>query len=187
MTEPLSPTPPAPTGVFLALEGGDGVGKSTQRALLGSWLEARGREVVLTREPGGTELGLLLREALLHGGHVDPRTEALLFATDRSHHVASLVRPALERGAVVVTDRYLDSSLAYQGAARSLGRDDVRHLSLWGTYGLLPDLTILLDLDPQQAAARRAGERPDSLERESTEFHADVRAAFLELAAQEPA
>ncbi|HHW84024.1 MAG TPA: dTMP kinase, partial [Actinomycetales bacterium] len=134
----------------------------------------------------GTELGLLLREALLHGGHVDPRTEALLFATDRSHHVASLVRPALERGAVVVTDRYLDSSVAYQGAARSLGHDDVRNLSLWGTYGLLPDLTVVLDLDPTVAAARRAGVAPDRLEREPDTFHADVREAFLQLAAADP-
>ncbi|MDO5494962.1 MAG: dTMP kinase [bacterium] len=176
-----------PRGLFIALEGGDGTGKSTQRALLGEWLEARGLEAVLTREPGGTELGLLLREALLHGGDVDPRTEALLFATDRSHHVASLVRPAIERGAVVVTDRYLDSSVAYQGSARSLGRDEVRELSLWGTYGLLPDLTVVLDLDPVVAAERRAGEAPDRLERESLRFHSDVREAFLELAGAEPA
>jgi len=168
------------------LEGGDGVGKSTQRALLGRWLEERGYEVVLTREPGGTELGDLLRSALLHGGHVDARTEALLFATDRAHHVHTVVRPALERGAMVVSDRYLDSSAAYQGAARELGMDEVRDLSLWATNHLLPDLTIVLDLDPEVAAARREG-APDRLERESLDFHRRVRAGFLLLAAADPA
>ena len=108
-------------GLFVSFEGGDGAGKSTQARLLGDWLTGLGREVVLTREPGGTELGLLLRDAVLHGDHVDARTEALLYATDRAHHVASLVRPALDRGAVVVTDRYLDSSVAYQGSGRDLG------------------------------------------------------------------
>ncbi len=168
------------------LEGGDGVGKSTQRALLGQWLEERGYEVVLTREPGGTELGDLLRSALLHGGHVDARTEALLFATDRAHHVHTVVRPALERGAMVVSDRYLDSSAAYQGAARELGMDEVRDLSLWATNHLLPDLTIVLDLDPEVAVARREG-APDRLERESLDFHRRVRAGFLLLAAADPA
>jgi len=168
------------------LEGGDGVGKSTQRALLGQWLEERGYEVVLTREPGGTELGDLVRSALLHGGHVDARTEALLFATDRAHHVHTVVRPALERGAMVVSDRYLDSSAAYQGAARELGMDEVRDLSLWATNHLLPDLTIVLDLDPEVAVARREG-APDRLERESLDFHRRVRAGFLLLAAADPA
>lgn len=181
----MTPTP-SPRGRFIVLEGGDGVGKSTQRALLGQWLEERGYEVVLTREPGGTELGDLLRSALLHGGHVDARTEALLFATDRAHHVHTVVRPALERGAMVVSDRYLDSSAAYQGAARELGMDEVRDLSLWATNHLLPDLTIVLDLDPEVAAARREG-APDRLERESLDFHRRVRAGFLLLAAADPA
>jgi len=181
----VTPTP-SPRGRFIVLEGGDGVGKSTQRALLGQWLEERGYEVVLTREPGGTELGDLLRSALLHGGHVDARTEALLFATDRAHHVHTVVRPALERGAMVVSDRYLDSSAAYQGAARELGMDEVRDLSLWATNHLLPDLTIVLDLDPEVAAARREG-APDRLERESLDFHRRVRAGFLLLAAADPA
>lgn len=181
----MTPTP-SPRGRFIVLEGGDGVGKSTQRALLGRWLEERGYEVVLTREPGGTELGDLLRSALLHGGHVDARTEALLFATDRAHHVHTVVRPALERGAMVVSDRYLDSSAAYQGAARELGMDEVRDLSLWATNHLLPDLTIVLDLDPEVAAARREG-APDRLERESLDFHRRVRAGFLLLAAADPA
>lgn len=173
-------------GLFIALEGGDGAGKTTQRTLLGEWIESLGAEVVLTREPGGTPLGQVLRDALLHGGHVDPRTEALLFATDRSHHVATVVRPALERGAVVVTDRYVESSMAYQGAARNLGREDVLNLSMWGTYDLLPDLTILMDLDPEVAAIRREGEKPDRLERESLAFHQAVRATFLDLAAENP-
>lgn len=181
----MTPTP-SPRGRFIVLEGGDGVGKSTQRALLGQWLEERGYEVVLTREPGGTELGDLLRSALLHGGHVDARTEALLFATDRAHHVHTVVRPALERGAMVVSDRYLDSSAAYQGAARELGMDEVRDLSLWATNHLLPDLTIVLDLDPEVAVARREG-APDRLERESLDFHRRVRAGFLRLAAADPA
>jgi len=181
----VTPTP-SPRGRFIVLEGGDGVGKSTQRALLGQWLEERGYEVVLTREPGGTELGDLVRSALLHGGHVDARTEALLFATDRAHHVHTVVRPALERGAMVVSDRYLDSSAAYQGAARELGMDEVRDLSLWATNHLLPDLTIVLDLDPEVAVARREG-APDRLERESLDFHRRVRAGFLLLAAADPA
>ena len=180
----MIPTHPR-RGLFIALEGGDGVGKTTQRALLGRWLEDRGFELVLTREPGGTELGGYLREALLHGGHVDPRTEALLFATDRAHHVHSLIAPVLARGAMVVTDRYLDSSVAYQGAARDLGITEVRELSLWATEGLLPDLTVLLDLEPGAAAARRQ-EAPDRLERESDGFHRRVREVFLELAAAEP-
>ena len=145
-------------GLFLSFEGGDGAGKSTQARLLGDWLTGLGREVVLTREPGGTELGVLLRDAVLHGDHVDARTEALLYATDRAHHVASLVRPALVRGAVVVTDRYLDSSVAYQGSGRALGADEVVRLSLWAVDGLLPALTVLLDLDPV-AGQRRANQR----------------------------
>ncbi len=122
--------------MFCSFEGGDGVGKSTQIELLADWLRGRGVEVVTTREPGGTELGLELRAAVLHGGHVSARTEALLYATDRAHHVASVVRPALERGAVVLTDRYLDSSVAYQGDGRALGAVEVEALSLWATEGL---------------------------------------------------
>ncbi|HZK04492.1 MAG TPA: dTMP kinase [Actinomycetaceae bacterium] len=183
---PCIPSGRRHAGVFIALEGGDGTGKSTQVALLAEWLTAHGIETVLTREPGGTELGVLLREALLHGGEIDPRTEALLFATDRAHHVASLVRPALEQGAVVVTDRYLDSSIAYQGSARRLGREEVRQLSLWATYGLLPDLTIVLDMPPAAAAARWKDGTQDRLEREAVDFHERVRTMFLTLAAEEP-
>jgi len=183
VTDTLSTSGPA--GLFVSFEGGDGAGKSTQARLLGDWLRALGREVVLTREPGGTELGVQLRDAVLHGDHVDARTEALLYATDRAHHVASLVRPALARGAVVVTDRYLDSSVAYQGSGRDLGADEVERLSLWAVDGLLPALTVLLDLDPVAGQARLTGE-PDRLERAGDEFHRRTREAFLARAAAEP-
>lgn len=176
---------PLRRGVFVSLEGGDGAGKSTQQAMLGQWLAGHGHEAVLTREPGGTTLGQVLRDAVLHGEDLDPRTEALLYATDRAHHVHRVVRPALERGAVVVTDRYLDSSVAYQGAARALGTSEIRDLSLWATGGLLPELTVLLDLDPAVGAARRAG-APDRIEREPSDFHLRVREHFLALAAAEP-
>ena len=180
---------PAAAGLFLTLEGGDGAGKTTQAALLEDWLVARGRRVVRTREPGGTEVGAIIRDIVLHHrGDVSPRAEALLYAADRAHHVATVVRPALDRGDVVVQDRYLDSSVAYQGAGRVLGADEVRDLSLWATQGLLPDLTVLLDLDPAAARARRdADDKPfDRLEAERDDFHARVRAEFLRLAAAEP-
>ena len=162
------------------------MGKSTQISLLAQWLNGAGEKALVTREPGGTALGRTLRNAVLHGGDVDPRAEALLYAADRAHHVATLIRPALERGEVVVTDRYLDSSIAYQGNARALGGEQIRRLSLWATRGLMPDVTILLDLDPEEAAARRAEVAPDRLESESLAFHRQVRATFLELAAMEP-
>lgn len=170
------------TGVFISFEGGDGVGKSTQLELLATWLRTHGREVVTTREPGGTALGLGLREAVLHGEDVGPRTEALLYATDRAHHVDTVVRPALARGAVVLTDRYLDSSVAYQGDGRALGAEEVERLSLWATDGLLPDLTVLLDLAPEVGLGRLTGD-PDRLERAGAEFHRRTRQAFLDRAA----
>ncbi|WP_284292087.1 dTMP kinase [Luteimicrobium album] len=177
--------------IFISFEGGDGVGKSTQARLLGAWLgEVTGREVVLTREPGGTPLGQVLRDAVLHGDHVDPRAEALMYAADRAHHVATLVRPALERGAVVVTDRYLDSSVAYQGAGRELAPDEVERISLWATRGLLPAVTVLLDADPTVAASRRASVEGkgalDRLESVGAEFATRVREAFLDRATAEP-
>lgn len=178
-------TPHGP-GLFVSLEGGDGAGKSTQSRLLGEWLRSLGHEVVLTREPGGTTLGQTLRDAVLHGEHVDARTEALLYATDRAHHVASLVRPALERGAVVVTDRYLDSSVAYQGTGRDLGPDEVEQLSLWAVRGLMPAVTVLLDLDPVLGRSRLTGD-PDRLESAGDEFHRRTRQAFLDRAAADPA
>jgi dTMP kinase len=176
-------------GLFVTLEGGDGVGKTTQSALLEAWLVEQGHTVVRTREPGGTEVGVLVRDIVLHHrGDIAPRAEALLYAADRAHHVDTVVRPALERGEVVLQDRYLDSSVAYQGAGRVLGRDEVRDLSLWATGGLLPDLTVLLDLDPDAARARLdADDKPfDRLEAEKHDFHARVREEFLALAAAEP-
>lgn len=176
---------PTPTGLFVSFEGGDGAGKTTQLRLLGAWLrDALEREVVLTREPGGTELGQVLRSAVLHGAHLDPRTEALLYAADRAHHVHAVVRPALARGAVVLTDRYLDSSVAYQGSGRDLGEDEVERLSLWAAGGLLPDLTVLLDLDPAAGLARLSG-APDRLERAGDEFHRRTRETFLRRAARD--
>lgn len=172
-------------GLFVSFEGGDGAGKTTQADLLGQGLAAQGREVVRTREPGGTELGVTLRNLVLHGDHVDPRTEALLYATDRSHHVASVIRPALARDAVVLTDRYLDSSLAYQAGGRELGLAELRDLQMWAVGGLLPDMTILLDLDPALLPQRLTG-APDRLERAGEEFHRRTRAAYLDLAAAEP-
>lgn len=176
-------------GLFITLEGGDGSGKSTQARLLEGWLVEQGRTVVRTREPGGTEVGVEIREIVLHHrGDIAPRAEALLYAADRAHHIATKVRPALDRGDMVIQDRYLDSSVAYQGAGRVLGGPEVRDLSLWAAEGLLPDLTILLDLDETVARARldAAQKRFDRLEAEAGEFHGRVRRAFLDLAAAEP-
>jgi dTMP kinase len=178
-----------PRGLFLTFEGGDGVGKTTQATLLQEWLAARGRTVVRTREPGGTEVGVLIRDIVLHHrGEVAPRAEALLYAADRAHHVETVVRPALERGEVVIQDRYLDSSVAYQGAGRVLGREEVRKLSLWATGDLLPHVTVLLDLDASRARERLdADDKPfDRLESEQSAFHDRVRTEFLALAAAEP-
>jgi dTMP kinase len=176
------------TGLFLTFEGGDGSGKSTQSALLAEWLEQQGQTVVLTREPGGTELGDEIRDIVLHRrGHIVPRAEALLYAADRAHHIATKVRPALERGDIVLQDRYLDSSVAYQGAGRILVPDEVRKLSLWAAEDLLPDLTILLDLDESIGRDRlKARTKYDRLEDEEQDFHARVRAAYLELVSAEP-
>lgn len=173
-------------GLFITFEGGDGSGKSTQSELLVQWLEAQGRTVVVSREPGGTDLGLELREIVLHRrGEIAPRAEALIYAADRAHNIATKVRPALERGDIVVQDRYLDSSVAYQGAGRVLGADEVRDVSLWATESLLPDLTILLDLhEGQDRLADRT--KYDRLESAGDDFHARVREAYLELAAAEP-
>jgi dTMP kinase len=176
-------------GLFITLEGGDGVGKSTQAALLEEWLTGRGRTVVRTREPGGTDAGVEIREIVLHHrGDIAPRAEALLYAADRAHHIATVVRPALARGDVVVQDRYIDSSVAYQGAGRVLDAQQIRDLSLWAAEGLLPDLTILLDLDEDTARTRldSARTRYDRLEAERSDFHARVRAGYLALAEQEP-
>jgi dTMP kinase len=176
-------------GLFITLEGGDGSGKTTQAERLGNWLSGEGRTIVRTREPGGTEVGVEVREIVLHHrGDISPRAEALLYAADRAHHVATVVRPALERGDVVIQDRYIDSSVAYQGAGRVLDPEAVRRLSEWATEGLRPDLTILLDLDAERARGRldEARTRYDRLEAEASEFHDRVRSAYLVLAANEP-
>ncbi|MDH6238904.1 dTMP kinase [Aurantimicrobium minutum] len=176
-------------GLFITFEGGDGSGKSTQAGLLAQWLTEQGRTVVRTREPGGSDVGVEIRNLVLHHrGHIDPRSEALLYAADRAHHIATVVRPALERGDVVIQDRYFDSSVAYQGAGRVLDAKEIRDLSLWATESLLPDVTVLLDLDENVARTRlEAADKPfDRLENEKAEFHSRVRAGFLALAKAEP-
>jgi dTMP kinase len=189
MTSAAASDVPVPRGLWITLEGGDGSGKTTQAALLEQWLTEQGRTVIRTREPGGTEVGVLVRDIVLHHrGDIAPRAEALLYAADRAHHVETVVRPALARGDVVLQDRYLDSSVAYQGAGRVLDAGEVRALSMWAAEGALPDVTVLLDLDPAAARSRLdAADKPfDRLEAEAAEFHGRVREAYLTLAAAEP-
>ncbi|HEY2543863.1 MAG TPA: dTMP kinase [Gaiellaceae bacterium] len=170
--------------MFITFEGADRSGKSTQAELLRDALAADGRDVVLTREPGGTEIGERVRELLLDGPPMAPRTEATLFAAARAEHVETVIRPSLERGAIVIADRYIDSSLAYQGIARGVGLDDVLELNLRAVGGLLPDRTVLLLIDPEIAAARAGA--PDRLEREGPELQRRVVAAYRELAERFP-
>jgi dTMP kinase len=173
-------------GRLIAFEGVEGSGKSTQLELLRRLLDSRGREVVVTREPGGTPAGERVRALVLDPAvELHPRAEALLFAAARAELVEAVIRPALERGAVVLCDRYLDSSLAYQGEARGLGRGPVSQVNRFATGGLLPDLVVLLDLDPAAGLARRARD-PDRIEAQDLGFHRRVRAAFRDLAAAEP-
>jgi len=175
-----------PSGRFIAFEGGEGAGKSTQVAALAAHLREQGREVVVTREPGGAPAAEAIREILLDHRFVglSARAEALLFAAARAEHVERTIRPGLERGAVVITDRYLDSSIAYQGISRALGIDVVEEISLWATESLLPDLTIVLDVAPTVGLGR-AG-KPDRMEAEPLDFHLRVRQGFLDLAARQP-
>ncbi|KJY46294.1 hypothetical protein VR46_09895, partial [Streptomyces sp. NRRL S-444] len=174
-------------GFFIALEGGDGAGKSTQVEALADWIRGKGHEVVVTREPGATPVGKRLRSILLDvsSAGLSNRAEALLYAADRAEHVDTVVRPALERGAVVISDRYIDSSVAYQGAGRDLSPTEIARISRWATDGLVPNLTVLLDVSPE-AARERFTEAPDRLESEPAEFHQRVRAGFLTLAAADP-
>ncbi|MFJ4034922.1 dTMP kinase [Streptomyces griseoluteus] len=180
-------TAPAGNGFFISLEGGDGAGKSTQAEALAEWIRAKGHEVVLTREPGATPVGKRLRSILLDVSEagLSHRAEALLYAADRAEHVDTVVRPALERGAVVISDRYIDSSVAYQGAGRDLSPTEIARINRWATGGLVPHLTVLLDVPPE-VARERFTEAPDRLESEPAEFHARVRAGFLTLAAADP-
>lgn len=173
-------------GCFIAFEGGEGAGKSTQEALLAAALTERGHTVLRTREPGGTPAGEAIRHVVLSPefAGLDARAEALLFAAARGEHVARLIRPSLERGEVVICDRYLDSSVAYQGFGRELGPRRIRDLSLWATGDQLPDLVVLLDVDPAVGLARLR--QRDRLEAEPLEYHRAVRAAFLTLAEADP-
>jgi dTMP kinase len=172
--------------MFVAFEGIDGSGKTTQAALLADWARAQGHEVVAVREPGGTALGERVRELLLDGPEMTAWAEAALFAAARAELAERVIRPALLRGALVVCDRYVDSSLAYQGAARGLGVDAVRELNVVATGGLVPDLTFVLLVGPETALARRAAARPDRIEREDAAFVRRVDAGYRELIAAAP-
>ena len=176
----------APTGVFVCFEGGEGAGKSTQSRMLRERLEAAGHVVLLTHEPGATSVGAEVRRIVLDPstGELADRTEALLYAADKAEHIHAVVRPALERGEVVVTDRYVDSTLAYQGAGRSLDAAELEWVARWATEDLRPHLTVLLDLDPAAGLTRFAGR--DRIEGESIEFHQRVREEFLRLAEADP-
>jgi dTMP kinase len=196
--EPMSPlvdathlngntSPGPPPGLLIAFEGGEGSGKTTQARLIAIWLRELGYDVVATHEPGATKIGMRLRALLLdtaHGG-MSPRAEALMYAADRAEHTDSVIAPALERGAIVITDRYVDSSLAYQGAGRSLPVEEISRFNAWATGGRTPDLTILLDMDPVAGLSRRA-RSADRLEAEPAAFHHRVRAGFQALARAEP-
>jgi dTMP kinase len=176
----------AATGLFVCFEGGEGGGKSTQSRLLRDWLTAEGHTVLLTFEPGDTAVGREVRRIVLspETGELSHRTEVLLYAADKAEHVDTVVLPALERGEVVITDRYVDSALAYQGAGRVLDPADVAMVNRWATGDLRPHLTVVLDLAPSAGLGRFEGR--DRIEAESVEFHERVRAAFLELAAADP-
>jgi dTMP kinase len=176
----------AESGVFVCFEGGEGSGKSTQSRLLGEWLREQGYAVLLTFEPGDTIVGRELRRIVLspETGDLSDRAEALLYAADKAEHVDTVVQPALDRGDVVITDRYVDSTLAYQGAGRSLVVEEVERVARWATHDLRPHLTVLLDLDPRHGLSRFAGR--DRIEGESVEFHERVRDSVLGLAAADP-
>jgi dTMP kinase len=185
----IAPAPSvyAEDGLFVCFEGGEGAGKSTQSRALAEWLRGEGREAVLTFEPGDTAVGQRLRQIVLDPatGDLSDRTEALLYAADKAEHVDTVVLPALARGAVVITDRYVDSALAYQGAGRALSAAEVEPVMRWATGGLRPHLTVVLDLEPEAGLGRLTGR--DRIEGESVEFHRRVREAFLAMAADDPA
>jgi dTMP kinase len=174
------------TGVFVCFEGGEGAGKSTQARALATTLEERGLHTLLTFEPGDTPVGKEVRRIVLDPatGELSDRTEVLLYAADKAEHVDTVVLPALARGEVVITDRYVDSTLAYQGAGRTLATEEVERVARWATHDLRPHLTVVLDVDPEHGFGRFA-ER-DRIEGESPEFHRRVRAAFVEMASADP-
>lgn len=192
MSDPRSAQTNRGAGIFIVLEGGEGTGKTTQLSLLDQWLRESGHPVVRTREPGGTEIGERIRTLVLdHGqGEVGPRTEALLMAASRAAHVEQMIRPALASGALVLCDRYVDSSLAYQGAGRGLGVEPVAQVNHWATDGLSPDLTVVLDLVPELSRQRRSerdgGGDGDRIESAEDSFHTTLRQAFLDRAANAP-
>ena len=172
-------------GLFIAFEGGDGAGKSTQVALLRDALQAAGRTVLVTRQPGGTPLGQQIRDLVLHGDHVAQRAEALLFAADKAHHVEQVIAPALSAGDAVITDRYTDSAVAYQGAGRELGAREIHDLNMWAVDDLVPDLTVVVDVTAAEGRRRR-GEVHDRLESEQDDFHEAIRAHYLAMAQGSP-
>jgi dTMP kinase len=180
---PSSPYP----GLFIAFEGGEGMGKTTQARSIAIWLREQGYDVVTTHEPGATKIGMRLRALLLDTSHtgMSSQAEALLYAADRAEHVAKVIDPALARGAVVITDRYIDSSLAYQGAGRGIPTADIARLNSWATDGRMPDLTVLLDMDPVVGLSRHA-RSADRIEAEPAEFHRRVRHGFIMLAHSDP-
>ena len=182
-----TPPPGPPPGLLIAFEGGEGSGKTTQARLISIWLRELGYDVVTTHEPGATKVGMRLRALLLDTAHtgMSPKAEALMYAADRAEHVASVISPALDRGAIVITDRYVDSSLAYQGAGRNLPVEEIARFNWWATGGRVPDLTILLDMDPIAGLSRRA-RSADRLEAEPADFHLRVRAGFRALAQADP-
>ncbi|QPK94770.1 dTMP kinase [Actinomyces sp. zg-332] len=164
------------SSLFIVIEGGDGAGKTTQAELLKNWLTKQGRDVVLTREPGGTQLGAQIREIILHGEYINPKTEALLYAADRAHHVNTKIRPALENGQIVISDRYIDSSIAYQGYGRNLRERVIEDLNVWATDNLKPDLVIVLDIIPEENMIKG---KKDNIENQPIEFHKQVRNFFI--------
>jgi dTMP kinase len=193
VTQPSAEPPPkgaVARGLFLAFEGGEGCGKSTQVPLLADWLRARGHEVLTTFEPGDGVLGQAIRSIVLDPANTElsDRAEALLYAADRAQHVATIIGPAMSAGQIVITDRYVDSSLAYQSAGRGQPFAEIGHISAWATEGLVPDLTVLFDVPVEIALARVRGRAAvDRLEGEAQDFHERVRQCFLVLAAAEPA
>jgi len=180
------PTPEKLPGLFIVFEGGDGAGKTTQIELLAEFLKSKNKDVIVTREPGGTVMGKSIRDWLLEQTEVevDPKSEALLFAADRAHHMHTLIRPALAANKIVIGDRHIDSSVAYQGVARNLGIENIKSISLWAVDGILPDLIIVLNIDVEVGQSRL--NRKDRLDRESKEFHEKVNSAYLTLASLNP-